>query len=71
MVYNLLAPDGHHLVVGPDYIQNKAENKHVSLVRGWASANENAESVTVLYKHLTTLLEEGTIKVGTTVYTCD
>ena len=71
MVYNLLAPDGHHLVVGPDYIQNKAENKHVSLVRGWASANENAESVAVLYKHLTTLLEEGTIKVGTTVYTRD
>jgi NADPH:quinone reductase-like Zn-dependent oxidoreductase len=68
MVYNLLAPN----VVGPDYIQNKAENKQVSLVRGWASADENAESVAVLYKHLTsTLLEEGTIRVSTTVYTYD
>ena len=71
MVYDLLAPGGNHLMVGPDYIQNKAENKQVSVVRGWASADENAESVAALYKHLTTLLEEGVIKVSTTVYTCD
>ena len=71
IAYNLLAPDGHHSTVGPDYIQNKTENKQPSIVCGCASADENSGSVAVLYKHPTVLLEEGVIKVSTTVYTCD
>ena len=68
---NILVPDGDHLTVGPDHIQNNAENKQESIVRGLASANENSESVAVLYKHLTPFLEEGAVKVSTTVYTWD
>ena len=68
MVYDLLAPAGRHLMFLPDYIQNKVENKQVCEVCGFASADENSESVAILYMHLTALLEEGTIKVSTTVY---
>ena len=68
MVYNLLAPGGQHLMVLPDYIQNKAEDKQVCEVYGFASADENSESVAVLYKNLTALLDEGAIKVSTMVY---
>ena len=68
MVYDLLAPGGRHLMTLPDYIQNKVENKQVCEVYGFASADENSESVAILYKHLTGLLEEGAIKVSTTVY---
>ena len=65
MAYDLLSPGGQHLVVNRDSIQ-KTENKKVCTVYGWASAEENYENVKVLYSHLTSLLEEGTIKASKT-----
>ncbi len=63
MVYDLLSPGGQHLVVNRDSIQI-TENKKLCKVYGWAGAEENYENVAVLYSHLTSLLEEGTIKVS-------
>ena len=73
MVYDLLAPYGQHLMVLPqaDSIQNKTENKKISVVFGWADTEENYETVTVLYEHLTTILEEGVIKVNTSILAFD
>lgn len=65
MVYNLLSPGGQHLVVNRDSIQT-TENKKLCKVYGWAGADENYENVAVLYSHLTSLLEEGAIKVSKT-----
>ena len=65
MIYDLLSPGGQHLIVRQDTIQNKTESKKICSVRGWASAEANYENVAILYSHLTSLLEEGTIKVST------
>lgn len=62
IAYDLLAPNGGILLVGPDTIRNKVKGKNINQVYGWAHRPENYETAASLFKGLPTLLEEGTIK---------